>query len=188
MRKFELFEVKCSLAFWSTAQIGWFVTVAWNTGSSLHDGFHSSLSLKYTSVSCWLTKRSMSLHSRCAFRNTARPASWGSVSVWYRGFWKLFFVLVKAWEDSVGTTQKTEIYYNLIFPSQRVSSRKRTCSSFTFTKASCTSRNEDRTTQSAFYWSHNIFVVTTNISYNWIPHHDFLKTDYSNTKKKAWVI
>lgn len=95
----------------------------------------------------WLTERSMSLCSRCVFGNTAWPANPGSASVWYRGFWKLFlfFLLVKAWEDSVGNIQKTQIYYNLISPSQIVSSRKHTRSSFVFTKASYTSRNEDRT-------------------------------------------
>lgn len=108
VRKFKLFAVKHSLSFCSKAQPGWFVTTSWHTGSSLHDSFHSSLfhSWTDTSVSCWLTKRSVPLRSRCAFRNTARPASPGSVSVWYRDFWKLFTVLVKAWEDSVGTTQK----------------------------------------------------------------------------------
>lgn len=87
---------------------GWFVATSWHTGSSFHDSFHSSLfhSWTDTSVSWWLTKRSVPLRSRCAFRNTAQPASPGSVSVSYRGFWKLFTVLVKAWEDSVGTTQK----------------------------------------------------------------------------------
>lgn len=171
VRKFKPFAVKHSLSFRGTAQPGWLVTTSWHTGSSSHDSFHSSLfhSWTDTSVSCWLTKRSVLLRSRCVFRNTARPASPGTASVWYRGFWKLFTGLVKAWEDSVGTTQNLRFITTWYLPVREHPLEN--------THAHQGLLQKQKLRQGipiCFLMKPQPFCVSTNISYNLIPCHECL--------------